>query len=285
MSGVGKLRRVTDLFDRGAVVVLGEAGDGPVLVWVSKLNAFERGEAQRDGAAGRARRMLVLGEDHEQTRLVRVSAAARTNEELAGQLAEAGFDELYVAAMDDVRADPAWAQRLVVLDRSESLLDDAGADDADEARAEVAKLNREFFDRVDELAGKAREESLRELAGLDHAELVDRFVGVWRDRMGGDDFGREFSTTELFYSLRDCVATAVEHGWDHAGCTHPRLLGSRAQVRDLPEDLVVVVREAMSGMLMSPRDAGNSAAPATSSGSSGQLNVEAASTPSTPVGT
>ena len=61
MDPAERLRRITDLFEEGVVVPLGEDLDGPILLWVNKLNSFQVEEARRDGVARRGMRLAELG--------------------------------------------------------------------------------------------------------------------------------------------------------------------------------------------------------------------------------
>ena len=104
-----------------------------------------------------------------------------------------------------------------------------------------------------------------------------------------DVFVQERRTTQLYLSLRQCQATDLStdvgtHDWDHSGCDHSRrLLPTRAAVRSLPDSVVEKVTSAIDQVTMSPRTAGNSDAPGSSSASSELQNDPAeASSPSTP---
>src|SRR3954466_13668623 len=61
MDPAQRLRRITELFEEGVVVALGEDTTGPILVWVNKLNSFQTEEARRDGIARRGMRLAALG--------------------------------------------------------------------------------------------------------------------------------------------------------------------------------------------------------------------------------
>lgn len=289
MGNKSKFKRVTDLFNVGVELVLEEHGDeGPVLVWVNKLNSFEQEEARKDGAVGRAQVIMRLEDpDSEEMSVFDSAMVGRDKEAFVRALLGLKRNELYVKALDDIRAIPEWTEKMEVLERGDALLADRGRD-ADPGEVErLGKLNGEYVakiqDIVDELEGIERQD----LENFDLAELQEKYREEYRESAATQGFLTEFRTTEVFYALRDCHAsTKGENGrWDHTSCDHRvRLLDARSDVRELPEALIGLVRQAIQDLNMTPRDAGNSAAPTSSSASSEQPSAAEASTPSTPTG-
>lgn len=285
---LNRIKRVTDLFEEGREVVLDDDLDDPVLVWVNKLNPFEMEEARKDGSVGRARALMRLEDLDSPERLMFEQAlTGRTVESLADALVYAHQNEDYVRALDDIKADPEWKDRLDVLERADQQMLDAGAAPDDEEQARLAKLNQEYMARVRELTDQYQGERREDFKGMDLEALQERYRESYRDQAGSAGFLNEYRTTELYYALRDCQAKAGDSlGWDHTACSHrTRLCESRAEVRELPEGLINKVREAIVLLNMSPRDAGNSDAPASSSASSEQPSAPEAATPSTPTET
>lgn len=285
---LSKVQRVTALFEEGREVVLQEDGpDGPVLVWVSKLNPFEQEEARKDGSTGRA--MAVMRLDDPSSPEMAVFGQALEGREapaIVDALVYAKQNEDYVQALDDLKAMEDWQDKLLVLERGDELLDDAGAEVSDEQRSELAELNQQYMRKVDELT-KGHQDARREVfEGMDDEGLRAAYREEFRRTTGSQGFLSEYKISELYYALRDCSATTkYENGrWDHGGCgSHlEKLLSGRADVRTLPEGLLVVVRDAMQALAMTPQDAGNSDAPASSSASSERLDAVEESSPSIP---
>lgn len=285
---LSRIKRVTDLFEEGREVILNDDLDDPVLVWVNKLNPFEMEEARKDGSVGRARAMMRL-EDPEspESLLFDQALQGRSAENLVAALVYAHQNEDYVHALDDIKADEEWTERIDVLDRADQQMFDAGTAPDDEEQKRLAELNHAYMARVQELTAEHQEKRKSDFEGLDLDALRDLYRQSYRDQAGSSGFLNEYRTTELYYALRDCTAKPNDNlGWDHSSCSHrTRLCESRAEVRELPEGLIVKVREAITILNMGPRDAGNSDAPASSSASSERPSEQADATPSTPTTT
>lgn len=283
---MSRFKRVTDLFEEGRIVVLDDNPEDPVVVWVNKINPFEMEEARKDGSVGRARALLRLDQpDSPETLLFEQSLVGRTDEMLVAALVLSHQSEDYIAALDDLKADPEWKDNLAVLERADSQLMDAGtAPDDDEAKY-LSSLNQAYMQAIADLVAKHQEKRQSDYSGMTSEELRDKYRLSYRDQAGSNGFLNEYRTTELYFALRDCQAMPSDNlSWDHSRCSHrTRLCESRAEVRELPEGLIVAVREAITLLNMTARDAGNSDAPASSSASSEQPSAAAESTPSTPV--
>jgi hypothetical protein len=284
---LARMKRVTDLFVEGTEVVLDDSETDPVLVWVTKMNPFESEEARKDGSVGKARVLLRLNEVGSPESLLFDNAVLeRSHEDLVNAMAAAKFNEDYIRAADDIKADEEWADRLALLERGDEQLRDSGVAMDDDEVTRLHTLNREYQDRLDEIIKEAQEVRKEKLRTETPDELREQFRASYLETSGQNGFINEYRTTELYYVLRDCSAVPNDRlGWDHTGCTHQRLCDSRAEVRELPETLILKVRDAIQQLAMTPRDAGNSDAPASSSASSEQPSKVADSTPSTPDGT
>lgn len=285
---LSRIRRVTDLFEEGRIVVLDDDLEDPVCVWVNKINPFEMEEARKDGGVGRARALLRLN-DPESAEAVLFDQAliGRTTENLAQALAYAKQNEDYVKALDDIRADEEWKDKVDLLERADQQILDGGTPHDDEEVARLAQLNQDYMARLQELLKENQDARLAEFKGMGLEEVQEAYRLSYKEQAGTNGFLNEYRTTELYYALRDCNAEPADSlGWDHSKCSHrTRLCDSRAEVRELPEGLINPVREAITLLNMSPRDAGNSDAPASSSASSGPASAAADSTPSTPTET
>ncbi len=281
-----RLRRVTDLFVTGRELLLADdPGEEPVLLWINKLNAFQRTECQKDGAAGQARRLAALDENCDEIQAAENRLDTLSRDQMIDYIAGQQDDTQIIAAVDDVRADPAWTDRLPLLDRAEDL--DANGSPATEAEAEaVRQVKVDYLAAVKAAHDRRKQDARQDWADTSEADLRKEWLEQYKRRLGLSAFLEEYDKTELYYAARDCQATRSERGsYDHAACTHGRLLSSRAGIAELPEDLVDRIRQVLTDLNMSPQDAGNSAAPRTSSEPSEQPSNAEDSPASTPAAT
>lgn len=278
---LAKLRRVQDLFTEGKVVFLERQDPNyqePVAepFWVSKPTAFERDEALKDARAARARRAIRFDTDPDEQEIVQGQLHAMTSDDVIDTLIGAKGNEHYIKALDELKADEDWAERIDVLDRA-GLEDDR--DSTVEDRAVMRTITTEYLAAIDELTKKYNAELREELAQLDGAELRKRYRETWRDMTAFEAFMETRRVTEIYFALRVCEGTRVDGEWSHVDCDHrERLLDKRDQVFDLPDALLQAVRATLEGLQMTPREAGNSDAPLTSSGSSEQPSEQEGST-------
>lgn len=285
MAENSRLRRVTDLFVRGTEVLTPDGG--AVLVWVNKPNAFERDEADKDGRTGRQRRLLPLRETKdpkdrsEELQLAYAATESLTDDELVTGATSQERSQQYLLTLDDIRADEGWAEDMLLLERADALSADGSQMSEEESEAMIA-LNARYLAEIDKRFMERMTALEDEIRGLPRDQLVTKYVETWRQTVGLDAFEIERWKTQLFYALRECDAAKAGDGWDHGKCRHPRLLDSRAEVNNLPDGLIELVDPVLRGLLVPPRDAGNSDAPTSSSASLEQPSAEAESTPSTP---
>lgn len=287
-----RLRRVTDLFVEGTEMYLGDDDQGvPVVVWVNKLNSFEVEESRKDAVAARGLRLMELEKDDNPERQAMMSQVNRWDTDRLRQArVDQQSDELYMSAINDLEADEGWGDKIATLRRLPTLLKDEGAARDDKRWAQFDELNQEYLQTLQDRLAQLQAEKKREFEDLDRSTLVDAFMEAWANRLSLDEFMQEKRRTELFFALRDCKATRVKfeagERWDHAGCDHTvRLIESRASVGSLPEGVIEKAMDVMDGVTVPQREAGNSDAPASSSGSSEQPSVAEESTPSIPVET
>ncbi len=279
-----RLHRVTDLFVTGRELVL-QAGPDPVLLWINKLNSFQRGDAQRDGAAAQARRMAALTEDSDEIQAALVRLDDLDRDEVIGFLVRQYDDEDFLAAVDDVRADESWTEKLEIVDRAQAL-EDEGSPPTDEERQAVLTINQDYLTAVQEARERRVEERRTDYAEVPIEELRKEYVEAYKKRISMATFMVEYEKTQVYYATRDCEAKAREDGtWDHAGCTHKPLLPGRAAVAEMPEELFQQIRQVLADMTMPPATAGNSDAPVSSSAPSEQPSSAEDSPPSTPTET
>jgi hypothetical protein len=279
--GLADLKRITDLFVEGTELVLKDDPSDPVLLWINKLNSFEVEEARRDGGAGRSRLMLALQEESSPDRIL-FDGEVKTFDEakLREALLNVTANDRFVAAVEQVRNDADWAERLDIIHRVEP-----AEEISDEEKEILNKINKQYLDEVQARMDLKRQQEEADLRGLDLVSLRDKFTESWREQRGMNAFTREYNKSQLFFATRVCSAktrTAVG-GWDHSGCDHrQRAMNSRNEVAQLPDGLLQQLVTTHESVQIGRNDARFSAALASSSESSAQPNVEVESTPSTP---
>jgi hypothetical protein len=269
---LAKLRRVQDLFTEGQIVVLEKNGVSEPF-WVAKPSSFERDEAVKDARAARSRRGLRFDNDPDEQAVVEAQLAQVSRADILDSLIGAKGNEHYVRALDEIRTNKDWAERIDVIDRA-GLEHDRDATDED--RETVRQVTTDYMVEVQRLQETYVGELRAELEQLPEEELQKKYRDTWRDMASFEAFLESRRVTEMYFALRLCEATRVDDTWVHDGCDHRvRLLDERNEVYDLPDALIDAVRQALEQLQMTPRDAGNSAAPATSSASSEQPAEEA----------
>lgn len=289
-----RLRRVTDLFIEGTELYLGmDSGGAPVLIWSNKLNSFEVEEAQRDGQAARGLRMAELsGDESDELRAIKATIKGWSDQKLAEQLVEMQAEDIYLQVINDLEADPEWRERLQLVRRGSALLDDRGVPADDDRRAELDKAQQAYLEALSKGQQEEQRKRLGDVAGNSRSDNESDYIDSWRQRMSVDAFVKERRMTEIWFSLRDCHGTVKarqEDGtlqFDHENCDHAkRLLENREDVRTLPEGVIQRAVDALDGITVPAREAGNSDAPASSSASSERPSAEVEdSTPSIPEG-
>lgn len=278
---LAKLRRVQELFETGAIATVA-ADDEVVPFWIAKPNSFERDEAHKDGRAARARRVLRYDRDEDEQTVVEAQMLELDRETIVASLIAAKGSEFYVKASNEIRTREDWRERLEVLDRGDALLNDR--QEVDEADRELlVQVNREFMDEHAKLVDRFEREAREELVGLDEDALHAEYRRNYREMVGVQAFLEERRRTELYFAIRMCDATHDGEHWDHAKCNHrERFCEYRHNVDELPDPVLVACRTVFEALLMTPEDAGNSAAPLSSSASSERSSAEEESTPSSP---
>ena len=287
-----RLRRVTDLFVEGSECYLGMDRDNkPVMIWVNKLNSFEIEETRRDGMVRRGERILQLSkEDSPEYQSIKATLDRWSDEDLRQRRVDQRSEEIYLNTINDLEGDEVWAEKLSMMRRLPTLLDDQKATVDDPRRDQLEKLNNEYLEALRQGQEKRQREFLTEIEQLDRETLEEDYFEAWRNRVSLDEYMEEKRVTELFYAMRDCVATEKGRDsttgrllWDHSDCNHAsRLLQQRKQVRELPETVIEKVIDILDDVTVPFRESGNSDAPASSSASSERPNEEADSTASTP---
>lgn len=287
-------KRVTDLFAEGTELYLGDDDNGPVILWINKLNPYQEDEARRDGSAARYLRIAELSDPESQEyKGMHAEVGRWGHDKLAEKFVEQKINEIYVEALDDLETDPEAKEALETSRRLPVLLDDAGAPPDDPRRQQLFDAQVDWMGQLAEMQKKKMAQALEDAKAMDHEELTDLFFEGWRERETLDLFMEERRTTQIFYATRVCEAIPASDGtteapkWDHAACNHAkRAFDERKEVRESPDGFIAKVIDMLQDITVPARTAGNSDAPTSSSGSSEPSSAtEALSQPSTPVET
>ena len=282
-----RFKRVTDLFVEGEEVYLGDdpAGD-PVVIWVNKLNSFEIEEARRDGIVQRGLMMRDLAkEDNPNRQAFFAELNLLTDEKLREAWVNQKVEELYLEVLDEVETSLEMREKVEMMRRLPTLLDDTGAAPDDPRRQQLADLQTEYVEAIRKGQEKRQHEALREAQDFTREDLEASYFEKWRERQTLDLFMEERRITEIFIAARECFAVRNgAAGWDHSTCDHnTRLLPERSLVKKMPPAIIGRLVDVLDNMTSSQREAGNSDAPASSSASSEPSSVsEAPLSPSSP---
>lgn len=238
--GLSALAHVTDLFVEGKELVirpLPEAEDGPpaVLVWVNKLNTFERDEARRAAAVARARTILAIREQGNPEKvLYDANVAALDPAGLREALLDVKVQERRMKALNAVRVDPEWAERYGIA------LEGKGDNLPPEELGTIVKAQQDLLDEMDRRSQQYRDDEERDLLALDEATLREKHLDAWLETQGMNSFGTELRRQQVFHALRACQATKkVDDHWDHSECDHSkRLCDTPAEVDRVPDTLI-----------------------------------------------
>lgn len=287
------LRRLSDLFVEGAEAYLGDDDNGkPVVIWMNKLNSFETEEAQRDASVRRSERMAELGKDSPEVRGASVEVALWSDQEIRERIVADEADAILVETFQNLQSIEDWADLEDYIQRAPALLADEEVKPGDPRFETLDEKLAEYNRRLVAERDKVVEDHIKDLAGIPRDKLEAKFMEGWRSRRTSDEWAIARRTTELFLSARACDAVmegggrtlAGEIVWDHRECDHSvRFFSERKSLHRVPDGAMKVLRDVYEGLRIPARTAGNSDAPASSSGSSEPSDVpEAPSTPSSP---
>src|SRR3954466_15236125 len=168
MDPAQRLRRITDLFEEGEVVPLGMDTTGPILVWINKLNSFQVEEARRDGVARRGMRLSELGRpDPPDGAALDSEVENMPLDELRQAWVNQQAEEMYLAALDDIDAEPEWRDRLDVIRRMPTLLEEANAAADDPRRQELLDAQTSYFEAIASGQQNKQGQALKDAEGKD----------------------------------------------------------------------------------------------------------------------
>ncbi len=266
--GLSALAHITDLFVEGKELVVRqpvEGGPPPVLVWVNKLNTFEKDEARRAAAVARARTILAIKElgSPERT-LYEANVSELDDDGFREALSSAKALEWRAKAMNAVRADPEWTERYQVAVAPAAELG------SEEDVAIVVKTQQALLDEMEAREKHFQAEYERSLRALTKAQLREKHMDAWLDNQGLGSFGTELRRQQIYFCFRVCRATEMADGkWDHAGCDHSkRVCDDIAEVNRIPDELSEALLTTLNEIVVPDDDARFSAEAEISSGPS-----------------
>ena len=267
---MGRLSKLTDLFEEGVVAPLKASDGSEVVVWLNKLSPFEAEQAAHEGRIARARIMLAIRDiSTPESDLFRVASEAAPKDAIIDALLSAKDNERTVRVIRELHSDKEWKEKLETLEWSSEQLTGKADDDP-----EVAAVKKVLDDYQAEIAARTdflRNEMRNELAAQSEAKLREMHRDSYSEQQGIAAFLREQAKSQTFYSMRMCEATRDDNGrWQHGGCNHlQRWLDDRQEVDQLPESLLKQVRAAYDDLNMPPDVARFLGGPASSSESHG----------------
>ena len=267
---MGRLAKLTDLFEEGAVAPLKASDGSEVVVWLNKLSPFEAEQSAHEGRIARARIMLAIRDiTTPESDLFRVASEAAPKDAIINALLSAKDNERTVKVIRELHSDKEWKEKLETLEWSSEQLTGKADDDP-----EVAVVKKVLDDYQAEIASRTeflRNEMRNELVALPTDKLRDMNRDSYSEAQGIAAFLREQAKSQTFYSLRVCQATRDDNErWQHEGCDHSqRWLDDRQEVDQLPESLLRQVRAAYDDLNMPPDVARFLGGPASSSESHG----------------
>lgn len=286
-----KLKRLTDLFCEGEILVVPDRDGHEVPLWVNKLTSFEMEQANHEGRIARARTMMAIREvGTPEAQLFEQTLGDLTDRDVIDALVGDKGNEFVVKAIQDMRSEEDWKERLEVLEWSTDQV--AGKSDDDPDVRLIRKVMDEYEAEITARVDRASADLKLELSELGGDQLRERYRDSYIEQRGLNAFSVEKEKNQIFFALRECDATRQGENWQHAACDHTgRWLDEPAEVEQLPAGLLDRVRTAYQALSVAPDTARFSDALASSSASSEpsskQGDSEAsgpAETPSEPAG-
>lgn len=276
-----KLKQVVDLYTAGKVVTL---RDGSPL-WVQVLNPFEQDTARNEAQIAKARITLALKEfgSDEQAK-VRMFFFEDGIDAARGKLVDSRVALAVTRMVDQIRNDPEWAERLNIIDRGD---EDTAKPLEDTERQLIEKASADFTAELGKRLADERNFLTMKYADLDEESLWADYLDWYLDRRAAEIMMAEYRLHQILFGVRWCEATKTDGGWNHDACNghQDRVFPTKTEVQAAPEDLTVLLMDALDDLEMTVRDAKNSARQGSSSDSSPLPSGEAASTASTPAET
>jgi hypothetical protein len=277
-----KYKRLPDLYTVGRELVFSD----DTVMWVQALNPFQADEARHDAQVARSRLVMALKSEHGSDERTKVEAMLHQDGRAAAiaRMVEAKVGEKILSIIEQIRDEPDWKEKLELNERSEDIL----ANPKDEAEvALLQQIQAEYVAEVSRRQQGEREYYELHYSGYDQTALTDAYIEWYVERRGSQVALSEYALTEAWYATRVCEAVRNGDVWDHAACDHHQTLAfeTKAEVRELPEEMQTLIAESVNSLNMTVREAKNSDRQASSSASSPLPSEPEASTPSTPIAT
>jgi hypothetical protein len=277
-TGRGKYKRVSALFAQGTELEM----DEDLVIWVQVLNPFEQQDAKAAAQAAKARMVLAL-QEFGSDELVKYESYLLNLDRngLVELIVDAKGGDTLVTITDELSSDPEWTERLSLMEEEEELI---ARPPQDEERKLLDQYSREYVAEVSSRMEYERKRLLAETSQLEDEQIHEEFKRLWIERRGGDRALEEYRLREHFYCARVCDGIRRPDGsYDHARCDHSvRVWETEEEVRHLPDEVRMLLDEAMQEVTMDPKERSDSASPETSSESSPPPSAAAASPPFTP---
>lgn len=276
MGSRAKYRKLPDLYVRGTELPF---EDGTVM-WLQVMNPFELEEARRDAQVAKARFILAMKEvgspDYDNLRGV---FAARSTDQIVDEICDIYYPEHFTKAMESVETDSEWKERVEVLRRADEVIN---LPEEDPEHKLLTKINTDWLTEVNKRVQDEQDYLRRELEALEVDQLFERYEEQWVERRGTAIAMSAYNLAEVFYSCRVCDAVKTDDGYNHDACDHKmRVWETKEEIKELPEELFTVVRQGLTAVSMTVREAKNSDRLLSSSASSQQPNQVEESTAST----
>jgi hypothetical protein len=281
------LARLTQLFAEGTELVLevphvpGQPKPEPVVLWIAKLNAFQEEQANSAGRVARARLVNAIRRvGTPEWELVQSQKGDALNSAMVMAIVQSKESELFIKAMNAMRADEDWRERLEIMDQTEE-----EKLEGVEKEAHVLmrnEFNADLLDRHKVLLDDYK----HDLEEMSREDLEEHFENAFLNEQGMAAFGIERARWHLYLCMRICQASPPADDnarWDHSGCDHEQMFLANVEEADrLPQSVRDKVEQAYAVVAVPPSVARFTGALASSSASPEPSAPEAASTPSGP---
>lgn len=281
---------IMDLFTEGLVAPLETPSGKIITIWVNKLSPFEKEDADRLGRGARAKRLLEWDSDEDEQAVFTLETRDQSDDDLVQGLAAQEAAAHFYQAINEIRTDESWKEKLEYLNTAE-LLESTSPEASEEDRALHQKISQEYSDAIEAVQKRLQRDFCADMLAEGREKILEKYHKAWRDAEGMRAFYAERQIAEIFFASRECKAKEKSRDgdevvWDHSKCNHEvRIMSNRGLVRTLPDQVRTAVVAALQALELTPDAVGNSDAPTASSESSEQPSKAEDSTPSTPAGT
>jgi len=280
---MSRLAKLNALFQEGSMLTI-DAPDGQqVRLWINKLSPFEQEQANHEGRVARARRMLAIREvgTPEYDLFQASSAMVSITAIIEAMVNEKGSEHL-LSVLREIRADPEWSEKVEVLEHTDAL----PGDSSDPEVILLSRIMTQYASEVDARVQVRAKELREDLAKMDPEDVRSQHRESYIEEQGRAAFAAEVQRNQVYFSMRTCVATPVEHGWSHQDCQHSvRWLESLSEVDALPLAVLAPVLQEYQRLMLPPDVARFTDALASSSDSSESSSNAGASKESGPAET